>query len=689
MICPGSRSTPLAVSLAAHPDIRVWVLIDERAAAFFALGMARQLAAPVAILSTSGTAAANFLPAVVEARLSRIPLIVLTADRPPELRDWGAAQTIDQIQLFGSHAKWFVDMPVPAADDALVRHARATAARAVQTARIGPSRAGPSQFPVPRAAASRGPGGHSTSCGRCSGTDATRTIMLPKRTRASCVPAAASVDELASQIAREPRGIIVCGPGEAPGLAAAAAALSEASGYPILADPLSGVRFGPHDRTGVIDAYDPFLRDQETADVAPTRARDPRRRCPDLQAAPAIPAGPSGPSAGRDRRRRHRGIRPISRRATSLRTPRPRLPPSPSRVADLGGSANRGVARRLESRGSSRPRAAIESALAREDEPFEGRAVAEVAALLPEGATLVVGNSMPIRDVDAFVRGDQRRLRIVSNRGANGIDGVVSTALGAAAVADGPVVLIVGDLSFFHDLNGLLAASKVRPGRHCCRPQQRRRRHLFVSSSGRAARRADVRSAVRDAYRSRCCARRPGSSAHRTLDPGLGRLPARALSRHATAAVCRSSSWSPIATATWRSIGRSGPPSPRRCGAVPRLVHEMSVVRANGIDFHVEDHGNGTPLVLLHGFTGSAASWSPVSQRTRQDPPGHRHRHHRSRGVLCPRRPFALRVRAGSARPRRGHRPSSASLELPGSATRWAAGWRSAWPSITRSGSPR
>ena len=104
--------------------------------------------------------------------------------------------------------------------------------------------------------------------------------------------------------------------------------------------------------------------------------------------------------------------------------------------------------------------AAIESALTHEEDPFEGRAVSEVAALLPDGATLVVGNSMPMRDVDAFVRGDQRRLRIVSNRGANGIDGVISSALGAAAVADGPVVLLVGDLSILHDLNGLLAAAK-------------------------------------------------------------------------------------------------------------------------------------------------------------------------------------------------------------------------------------
>ncbi|HLL49455.1 MAG TPA: thiamine pyrophosphate-binding protein, partial [Thermomicrobiales bacterium] len=138
VVCPGSRSTPIAVSLAAHPSIRVWVHIDERAAAFFALGMARQLGEPVAMLSTSGTAAANFLPAIAEARLSRIPLIVLTADRPPELRDWGAAQTIDQIQLYGNHAKWFVDMPVPVIDTAIVRHARATGARGMQIARSEP-----------------------------------------------------------------------------------------------------------------------------------------------------------------------------------------------------------------------------------------------------------------------------------------------------------------------------------------------------------------------------------------------------------------------------------------------------------------------------------------------------------------------------------------------------------------------
>ena len=139
VVCPGSRSTPLAVAFASHPDVRIWVQVDERSASYFALGMARQLESPVALVCTSGTAAANFHPAVAEASLSRIPLVVLTADRPPELRGWGAAQTIDQSRLYGAHAKWFVEMPVPTLEEALVRHARATAARAVTTAMHQPA----------------------------------------------------------------------------------------------------------------------------------------------------------------------------------------------------------------------------------------------------------------------------------------------------------------------------------------------------------------------------------------------------------------------------------------------------------------------------------------------------------------------------------------------------------------------
>jgi 2-succinyl-5-enolpyruvyl-6-hydroxy-3-cyclohexene-1-carboxylate synthase len=456
VICPGSRSTPVAVSLASQPDIKSWVLVDERAAAFFALGMARQLTAPVILLSTSGTAAANFLPAVVEARLSRIPLIMLTADRPPELRDWGAAQTIDQIQLFGSHVKWFVDMPVPVADVAFIRHAQATATRAVLTARSQP--AGPVHlnlpFREPLLPADPGTGFRLQASAEPSDSIDSFDPSEPSQ----LIPGVTALDGLASQIAREPRGIIVCGPGEATGLPAAATALSVASGYPILADPLSGVRFGPHGRSGIVDAYDAFLRDQETADTLQ----------PDVVIrVGAVPTSKSLQQfllAHTDRL--HVVIdagapRDPSHLATSymLADPPVTLAALAEKVAKIGRRENCGWVETWTTVDRATT-AAIESALAQERDPFEGRAVADIAALLPEGATLVVGNSMPIRDVDAFVRGDRRQLRIVSNRGANGIDGVVSTALGAAAVADGPVVLIVGDLSFFHDLNGLYAAAK-------------------------------------------------------------------------------------------------------------------------------------------------------------------------------------------------------------------------------------
>jgi len=453
VICPGSRSTPIAVSLATHPKLRVWVHIDERAAAFFALGMARKLREPVAILSTSGTAAANILPAVVEAQLSRIPLIVLTADRPPELRDWGAAQTIDQIRLFGEHAKWFADMPVPMIDDALVRHARAVAVRAVQSARADPQGPVHLNFPFREPllpAGSRPPLHLQPLFEEGRGSDVADNE--PSR----LVAAGGVLDALASQISRVPRGIIVCGPAQGKDLAPAVTALGAVSGYPILADPLSTLRFGAHDRSRIIDAYDPFLRDTLTADalqpdmvirVGAIPTSKPLQQFllarPDRTHAIVDAGAPRDPN--------HLASTVIhGDPAVTLTAVAERLQGS-----EITGREEWMHAWTLADRAA---KTAISHALSVNDDLFEGRAVAEVATLLPEGATLAVGNSMPIRDVDAFVRGDSRRLRIVSNRGANGIDGVVSTALGAAAVSDEPVVLVVGDLSFLHDLNGMLAA---------------------------------------------------------------------------------------------------------------------------------------------------------------------------------------------------------------------------------------
>src|SRR3954453_15316945 len=254
-VCPGSRSTPLALTIARHPAAKLWMHIDERSAAFFGLGLAKTLREPVVLVCTSGTAAANFMPAVVEAFSARIPLVVLTADRPHELRDVGAPQTINQINLFGTHAKWFVDLAEPDAAAEMLRYTRTVADRAVALARRGP--AGPVHINCPyrepllpdRAAALAAPEA------RVAGHPYV-TVSAGARP-----PDAALVAALAADLRAMPRGLIVCGPQDDPALADMLTRLAGALGYPILADPLSGLRNGVHERALVLDCYDAFLRD--------------------------------------------------------------------------------------------------------------------------------------------------------------------------------------------------------------------------------------------------------------------------------------------------------------------------------------------------------------------------------------------------------------------------------------------
>src|SRR5207248_1586759 len=231
-ICPGSRSTPLALSLAHHAAITRWVHVDERSAAFFALGLGKASGRPVALVCTSGTAAANFLPAIVEARYGRVPLVVLTADRPPELRDNGAPQAIDQIHLYGGNVKWFVEMPLPDAAEPTLRHVRATAARAVATAIEGP--AGPVHLNLPfreplvppsldflhhggTQAQARREDIEITSCSPCLRGEHHVVVAGPR------VAARETVADLARSLAATPRGLIVCGPQPDPALPTAVA----------------------------------------------------------------------------------------------------------------------------------------------------------------------------------------------------------------------------------------------------------------------------------------------------------------------------------------------------------------------------------------------------------------------------------------------------------------------------------
>jgi 2-succinyl-5-enolpyruvyl-6-hydroxy-3-cyclohexene-1-carboxylate synthase len=460
VVCPGSRSTPLALALRAHPAITVRVLLDERSAGFFALGMAKAARRPVAVLTTSGTAAANLLPAVVEASLGRVPLILLTADRPAELRDRGAAQAIDQVRLFGTHAKWFAELPLLDGAAVTARHVRSVGARAVATAVAGP--AGPVHLNVPF----REPLVPDGPLGPLDGEEPTSAITGPR------LLAGEDIERLARRLASVERGLIVAGPQDDPAFAAAVARLAAALDWPILADPLSLVRCGPHDRARVVARGDQLLRPgpwraahvpglvlrfgalptskpvltllEEERPAQVVVDGDGGWRDPAILPTTFVHADASGTA--------HALADALG--AGERRTGGGRLRPIPVRghrwldgwlVADRAADrALRGWLARTTDAG----------------EPFEGAPFAHVADLLPDGGIVWAGSSMPVRDMDAWLPAGPRAIRPLASRGANGIDGVVSAALGAASTG-APTVLVIGDVALLHDLSGLVAASRL------------------------------------------------------------------------------------------------------------------------------------------------------------------------------------------------------------------------------------
>lgn len=455
VLCPGSRSTPLALALRADDRIAVRVLIDERSAGFFALGMARTAGRPVVLAATSGTAVAEFLPAVVEASLARVPLLVLTADRPPELRDRGAPQAIDQVHLYGRHAKWFSELPLIDGAPETFAHYRSVAGRAVATAVAGP--AGPVHLDLPfreplLPAGPLGPGPMPPNAARPMSDALAGSRHLDP----------ASLAALADRIAAHARGLIVAGPDDDPALPGALAAFARAAGYPILADPLSGLRTGGHDRSSVVARGDQLVRPgpwieahrptlvlrtgatptskpilellRTTAPELLVLDRDGGWREPAVLPATFVHADPVATTTE------------LAAALTARSAGRQRSSPdAPGWLADWL------AADRLAT-------AAMTAWLDGLDEPFEGAPFPALAAALPGGAVLWAGNSMPVRDLDGWLPSTDLAIRVLANRGANGIDGVLSTALGSAAVATGPVALVVGDLSFLHDLSGLVTA---------------------------------------------------------------------------------------------------------------------------------------------------------------------------------------------------------------------------------------
>ena len=457
-ICPGSRSTPLTVSFARHAAIRTWVHLDERSASYFALGMARALGEPVALVCTSGTAAANFYPAVVEARYGSVPLLLLTADRPPELWDWGANQSVDQQRLYGSNAKWSVSMPLPEATTPLMAFVRSQACRAFATSLEPP--AGPVHLnfpfrePLEPVAIPEGltQGARETSGqawqGRDDGHPFIRVAIAQRQ------PSPGDIQRLAATLHSAERGIIVCGPQHQPGLAEAVTVLARRLNYPVLADPLSQVRCSPHDGSLVIDSYDTFLRDPSmAASLAP-------------EVVLRFGAAPTSKTLGQYIERHRSAYQllvgdggwndPFHASSEVLHVDPVLLCAGLASAVNGQGTSEAWISRWRQVGEATRE--AMMREVSGVQEMFEGKLFTELADLLPDRTILFVGNSMPVRDLDTFFPATEKHIRLLGNRGASGIDGVLSTALGAAAVSQERLMLVLGDLSFYHDMNGLLAA---------------------------------------------------------------------------------------------------------------------------------------------------------------------------------------------------------------------------------------
>jgi 2-succinyl-5-enolpyruvyl-6-hydroxy-3-cyclohexene-1-carboxylate synthase len=459
VISPGSRSTPLAVALWREPSIEVTVVLDERSAGFFALGTALATGVPAAVLCTSGSAAANLHPAVVEADEAGVPMLVLTADRPPELRDIGAGQTIDQLKLYGDAVRWFCEVGTHEADDEGLLHFRAVACRAYAGA-SGDLRPGPVHLNVPW----REPLAPIPIEGQVT---ATNPLALEGRgeaplSRVAVAPPRAEgalLDRIAERMESAWRGLIVAGRQPDPAVADALAALAAAVGYPILAEPTSQLRRGPHDRSLVISTYDHVARDRPGA-LEPSlilrvgdlpTSKPLRQWLAAIEGLEQIVIDPRG--EWREPTRRADTIvraDPVAT-ARSLTERMVRLRPGASAVAGspFAGAwlaADRAV------------REAIDERLDRLREVSEPGIWASLGRTLRDGDSVLAASSMPVRDLEAFLRPDPEGVRFAANRGANGIDGLVSTAAGLAAGSGARTWAVLGDLALFHDLGGLAVA---------------------------------------------------------------------------------------------------------------------------------------------------------------------------------------------------------------------------------------
>jgi 2-succinyl-5-enolpyruvyl-6-hydroxy-3-cyclohexene-1-carboxylate synthase len=451
-IAPGSRSTPLTLAFYAHPSIRIYSHLDERSAGFFGLGLAIAGDRPVALLCTSGTAGANFFPAIIEAEMSQVPLLVLTADRPPELRHSGANQTIDQVKMFGDHVLWAVDNALPEEDppDIALRNLRTLAARAMAVAngiRKGPVHLNfPFRKPLEPKSVETWLHSDYIKNGKL------RPVRQPFTTieRGEIRPTDEQIKFLSDLISTRQRGIIICGPlcpgGDFPKVIGN---LARRCNYPLFADPLSGLRFGPHvPQSPIVGSYENFLNDSIPLlqpelvlyfGAVPT-AKNLNRYLAGCDSAVHIHVRENGVWADENHVISH--VFQVDPRALCQALYERQAPTRKSNWLDMWLQIEAESWRELTK--------------VMDQLDFDGAYVYDLLELLTDDNDLFAGNSLPVRHVVQFGKPQQKSIHIFANRGASGIDGNISTGLGIAGHGRHQTTILTGDITFYHDSNGLL-----------------------------------------------------------------------------------------------------------------------------------------------------------------------------------------------------------------------------------------
>lgn len=437
VISPGSRSTPLAYAFAASDHMETYMQVDERSAAYFALGIAKASGKPVVLLCTSGTAASNYHPAITEAYYARLPLIVITADRPHELRGVGAPQAIDQLNMYGKHVKFSVDLPLAEENDELDRYLERHIQRAVSVSLTKPM--GPIHLNIPLREPLLIDFEQKAPVGSFMETVQGDTILSTE-----------AEQKIRRIFLDAPNGLIIAGEMPVGFNKKQFWKFAKSLQWPVLADPLSNLRSEvPEDcRELCIAHYDALLK----SDVFKEK----------IQAHTVIRFGPQPVSKPLSLFLKHYSpeffiaVDESPEFRDSLGIVTHHLQVSPKAVMEI-------LVTKQQS-DNTRSWSVADSIAADKTMAYvglhgdEGVIVKKLLECMPDGSDLVSGSSMPIRDMDTFFAKTDKELTLFANRGANGIDGVVSTAFGIQAARKRPTYLLIGDLSFLHDVNGLIVS---------------------------------------------------------------------------------------------------------------------------------------------------------------------------------------------------------------------------------------